>query len=167
MHARALHNRKLGRVVTVRLLSDGDTAAVAALFERLGATTRERRFHAAKPYLTSRELGALARVDGDHHVLVAYVDGDPLPAAMARIIRRAHDRRVGEIAFEVADNYQGCGIGTQLVELMLAYARAAGFTYIDALVQTSNRAAISLLRRVLSAPTVRVEGSETAVAAAI
>ncbi|HUJ92329.1 MAG TPA: GNAT family N-acetyltransferase [Gaiellaceae bacterium] len=167
MHAHALHNRKLGKIVTVRLLGNGDTESVAALFDRLGPTSRERRFHAAKPRLTSRELETLARVDGDHHVLVAHVDGDPLPAAMARVVRDAHDRRTGEIAFEVADAYQGCGLGTQLVELLLADARAAGIVRVDAFVQTSNRAALGLLRRVLGAPMVRVEGAETVVAAAV
>ena len=87
MHARAFHSRKLGTVVTVRLLDDGDTTVVAALFERLSPASRERRFHAAKPHLTSDELDALARVDGHHHVLVAYVDGDERPAAMARVVR--------------------------------------------------------------------------------
>ena len=167
MHAHALRNRKLGTFVTVRLLGNGDTATVAALFERLGPASRQRRFHSAKPRLTSRELDTLARVDGDHHVLVAYVDDDPLPVAMARVVRVARDHRAGEIAFEVADAYQGFGIGTQLVELLLADARAAGIVRVDAFVQTSNRAALGLLRRVLGAPMVRVEGAETIVAAAV
>jgi ribosomal protein S18 acetylase RimI-like enzyme len=166
MHTRALHNPKLDRLVLVRLLANGDTATVSALFDRLGPVSRERRFHAAKPRLTPRDLDVLARVDENHHVLVAYVDGDPLPAAMARVVRSTDDRRTGEIAFEVADDYHGCGIGTQLVEVLLTDIRAAGIAYIDALVQTSNGAALSLLRRVLGAPIVRVEGAETAVVAA-
>jgi ribosomal protein S18 acetylase RimI-like enzyme len=166
MHTRVLQNSKLDRLVMVRLLDNGDTATVSALFDRLGPVSRERRFHAAKPRLTSRDLDALARVDENHHVLVAYVDGDPLPAAMARVVRIADDRRTGEIAFEVADDYQGCGIGTQLVELLLSDVRAAGIACIEALVQTSNGAALSLLRRVLAAPIVRVKGGETAVSAA-
>ena len=167
MHTYALHNRKLGKAVTVRLLDDGDTVTVAALFDRLGALSRERRFHSAKPRLTSRELDILARVDGDHHVLVAHVDGDPLPVAMARVVRDEDDRTVGEFAFEVADEYQDCGIGTQLVEILLADARAAGIARVDALVQTSNRAALRLLRRLLPALAVHVEGSETVVTASV
>src|SRR5262249_58485149 len=121
----------------------------------------------AKPRLSCRELDALARVDSDHHVLVAYVDGDARPAAMARIVRKATNRTDGEIAFEVADPYQGYGIGTELVRLLLADARAAGIMRVDALVQTSNRAALGLLRRVLRAPMIRVEGAETVVAAGV
>jgi GNAT superfamily N-acetyltransferase len=109
----------------------------------------------------------LACVDADHHVLVAHVDGDPRPAAMARLVRDARDPSAGEIAFEVADVYQGRGIGTRLVELLLADVRGAGITRINALVQTSNRAALSLLRHVVAAPLVRVEGAETVVAAGV
>jgi acetyltransferase len=167
MHARAVHNRKLGRIVTVRLLANGDTATVAALFERLGPASREHRFHGTKPRLTPRELDALARVDGDHHVLVAYLDGDPQPAAIARVVRDADDRRTGDIAFEVADVYQGFGIGTHLVDLLLADARAAGIARVEALVQTRNHPALRLLRRVLGTPIVRIEGAETVVAAAV
>jgi GNAT superfamily N-acetyltransferase len=167
MHTQVLHNRKLGKLVSIRMLDNGDAATVAALFDRLGPASRERRFHAAKPRLTSNELVVLSRVDETHHVLVAHVDGDPLPAAMARIVRNTHNRRAGELAFEVADVYQGCGIGMQLVERLLADTRAAGIVEVEALVQTSNRAALGLLRRVLRAPMVRVDGSETLVAATV
>jgi len=167
MHARALQNRKLGKLVIVRLLDNGDTATVEALFSRLSPQSRQHRFHAAKPRLAARELEALALVGGNHDVLVAYVDGDERPAAMARVVRSAHDRRSGEIAFEVADPYQRCGLGTQLLRLLLADARAAGILQVDAFVQTSNRAALALLGGVLRAPIVRIEGAETVVAAAV
>jgi len=167
MHTEVLRNRKLGKLISIRMLDNGDAATVAALFDRLGPVSRERRFHAAKPRLTSNELVALSRVDENHHVLVAHVDGDPLPAAMARIVRNTHDHRAGELAFEVADVYQGCGIGMQLVERLLADARAAGIVEVEALVQTSNRAALVLLRRVLRTPMVRVDGAETLVAATV
>ena len=138
MHAKAVHNRTLGKVVTVRPLGNGDTATVAALFDRLSPASRERRYHAAKPRLTSDELARLAEVGSDSHVVVAHVDGDPLPAGMARRVRDARDRTSGELAFEVADRYQGHGIGKLLVELLLADARAAGIHRVDAWVQTSS-----------------------------
>lgn len=167
MHARAFPNRRLGKIVTVRPLADGDTATVASLFDRLSRESRERRYHAAKPRLTQGELGCLAQVGPDSHVLVAHVDGDPLPAGMARLVRDASDRTAGELAFEVADRYQGHGIGTLLVEMLLADARAAGIRRVGAWVQTSNRPALGLLRRVLDGASVRVEGAETLVVAAV
>ena len=167
MHTHAFHNRTLGKIVTVRSLADGDTATVAALFDRLSPASRERRYHAAKPRLTSGELAHLAQVGPDSHVLVAYVDGDPLPAGMARLVRDASDRTAGELAFEVADLYQRHGIGKLLVEMLLADARAAGIRRVDAWVQTSNRPALGLLRRVLDRASVRVEGAETLVVATV
>jgi GNAT superfamily N-acetyltransferase len=167
MQTLAFHNRKLGKTVTVRMLGNGDTGTVAALFDRLGPTSRERRFHGGKARLADSELSLLARVDKNHHVLVAHVDGDPLPAAMARVVRASDDRRAGELAFEVADVYQGCGLGPQLVERLLSDARAAGIVQVEARVQTSNRAALGLLRRALRAPTVRIDGAETLVAATV
>ena len=167
MHAHAFHNRTLGTIVTVRPLADGDTATVASLFDRLSPASRERRYHAAKPRLTPGELAYLAQVGPDSHVIVAHVDGDPLPAGMARLVRDASDRTAGELAFEVADRYQGHGIGSLLVEMLLADARAAGIRRIDAWVQTSNRPALGLLRRVLDGATVHVEGAETLVVATV
>jgi protein lysine acetyltransferase len=167
MHAQAFHNRSLGRIVTVRPLADGDTATVASLFEQLSPGSRERRYHAAKPRLTATELAQLAQVGADSHVLVAHVDGDPRPAGMARLVRDASDRTAGELAFEVADRYQGRGIGKLLVELLMADARAAGIRRVGAWVQTSNRPALGLLGRVLDRTTVRVEGAETLVVATV
>ena len=97
--------------LTIRSLGNGDTGTVAALFERLGARSRERRFCGAKPRLTDAELARLARVDERHHVLVGYVVGDPGPAGMARLVRNGTS---AEIALEVADAHQGRGVGTML-----------------------------------------------------
>jgi ribosomal protein S18 acetylase RimI-like enzyme len=165
MHTQAFDNRSLGKAVTVRPLTNGDAATVASLFDRLSPASRERRYHAAKPRLTPNELADLARVGPDSHVIVAHVDGDPLPAGMARLVRDASDRTAGELAFEVADRYQGHGLGKLLVEMLLADARAAGIRRVDAWVQTSNQSALGLLRSVLGRTTVRVEGAETLVAA--
>ena len=167
MHTQIFDNPSLGRTIAIRPLADGDTATVAALFDRMSPASRERRYHAAKPRLTSRELAYLAQVGPDSHVLVAHVEGDPLPAGMARLVRDASDRTAGEIAFEVADDYQGRGIGSLLVELLLADARAAGIRRVDAWVQTSNRPALGLLQRILGRATVRVEGAETLLVATV
>lgn len=139
MHARYVTG------VSIRPLRDGDTATVAALLARLGPRSRERRFFAAKPHLSQSELRALARVDGDHHVLVARVDGDPEPAGIARLVR---DGRAAELAFEVADVYQGRGIGSMLARQLAADARAAGIRDVVATVRGDNPPAVSLLKSI-------------------
>ena len=151
MHARHIDG------VTIRALRNGDTATVAALFERLGARSRERRFCGAKPRLSDRELSLLARVDDTHHVLVGYVDGDPEPVGIARLVR---DGRSAEVAFEVADDHQGRGIGTVLTRELAADARAAGITQLEATVCGDNPPAVSLLSRVAHSLHVRWVGRE-------
>jgi ribosomal protein S18 acetylase RimI-like enzyme len=131
--------------LTIRPLRNGDTGTVAALFSRLGARSREKRFCGAKPQLSDGELTALARVDGEHHVLVGYLDGDPEPVGMARLVR---DGMVAEIAFEVADAYQGRGIGSILAHELAADARAAGIRELLATVCGDNPPIVSLLKKV-------------------
>jgi len=133
--------------VTIRLLRNGDTATVAALFDRLGDRSRAQRFAMAKPRLTEADLAALARVDGDHHVLVAFLDGDPRPAAMAQLVR---DGATAEVAFAVADEYQGRGLGSILSRELAADARAAGIRELRATVSGENPRAVSLISRSLA-----------------
>ena len=151
MHARYVDG------ITIRPLSNGDTETVASLFARLGGRSREQRFCGAKPRLPEPELAALARVDGRHHVLVAYVGGDAAPAGIARLVR---DGRRAEIAFEVADAHQGRGVGSLLADQLAADARAAGITELVATVCGDNPAVVSLLRRVAASLHVSWQGGE-------
>ena len=156
VHYRAMHARYV-EGITIRLLRDGDAQTVAALFGRLGARSREQRFCGAKPRLRDEELAALARVDGDHHVLVAYLDGDAEPAGMARLVRAGAS---AEIAFEVADAHQGRGIGSVLARELASDARAAGITELVATVCGDNAAVVSLLKRVARSLHVTWQGRE-------
>ena len=138
MHARYVDG------LTIRLLRNGDTATVAALFTRLGDRSREQRFCGAKPRLSEEELDALARIDENRHALVGYVDGDPEPAAIARLVR---DGTRAEIAFAVADVYQNRRLGSILGSELAADARAAGITELVGTVCGDNAAIVSLLKR--------------------
>ena len=111
---------------------------------RLSDRSRRLRFAAPKPRLSDPELEQMARVDGEHHALVAHVDGDADPAGMAWLVR---DGRTADIAFAVADEYQRRGIGSLLAEALADEARAAGITSLTATVGGENRAATALLAR--------------------
>jgi protein lysine acetyltransferase len=130
--------------LTIRALRNGDTETVAALFARLGDRSRERRFCGAKPRLSDLELATLARVDRERHVLVGYADGDSQPVGIARLVREGHS---AEIAFAVADDYQGRRVGSILASELAADARAAGITRLTATVCGDNPRVIALLER--------------------
>jgi ribosomal protein S18 acetylase RimI-like enzyme len=142
--------------LTIRPLRNGDTATVAALFARLGERSRERRFCGPKPRLSDLELERLASVDRDHHVLVGYAAGDPDPVAIARIARQGSS---AEIAFAVADEHQGRGIGSTLARELATDARAAGLTSLVATVCGDNPRIVALLTR-LGALAVTWRGAE-------
>jgi ribosomal protein S18 acetylase RimI-like enzyme len=143
--------------LTIRPLRNGDTGTVSTLFARLGSRSRERRFCGSKPRLSDVELARLARVDARHHVLVGYVETDPEPIGIARLVR---DGASAEIAFEVADDYQGRGIGSVLARELATDARAAGITTLVATVCGDNPRVVSLLTRMAASLHVRWQGGE-------
>ena len=161
MHTRIV-KPKHGPELVVRPLRDGDTATVQAVFDRLGDASRAARFNGLKRRLGEQELRWLATVGPNHHVLVAWVDGDPRPAAIARLVRSGAS---AEIAFEVADAYQRRGIGSALTQELVTDACLAGISEVTALVRSDNRAALALLGRVLGQLQVRLEGPEVLVRA--
>jgi ribosomal protein S18 acetylase RimI-like enzyme len=115
------------------------------VFARLGDDSRRQRFCGAKPQLSDQELETLARIDESRHALVGYVDGDPEPAAIGRLVR---DGNRAEIAFAVADAYQNRRIGSILGRELAADARAAGLTELVGTVCGDNPRIVALLKRI-------------------
>jgi ribosomal protein S18 acetylase RimI-like enzyme len=82
---------------------------------------------------------------------------DPEPAAIARLVR---DGNRAEIAFLVADAYQGRGFGSILGRELAADARAAGITELVGTVCGDNPASVSLLKRLGRSVEVSWSGRE-------
>ena len=123
----------------------------------MSAGSRSGRFETATPRLTDAELDQLSRVDGNRHVLVAYVGGDARPAGIARLVR---DGRSAEIALSVADELRGRGLGTVLLETLAADARAAGITSFVATVCGDNPSMLAILRRLSASLDIRWQRGE-------
>jgi ribosomal protein S18 acetylase RimI-like enzyme len=153
---------KHGPEILIRPLRRGDTATVQKVFDRLGEASRLARFNGLKQRLGEQELRWLATVGPNHHVLVAFVDGDPEPVAIARLVRAGAS---AEVAFEVADAYQGCGIGSALTQELVSDACAAGIVEVTALVRSDNPRALAVLQRTLGQLEVSFEGVELLVRA--
>ena len=77
------------------------------------------------------------------------------------------DGRSAEVAFAVADDYQQRGIGSVLVAELVADARAAGISEINALVARDNSAALAIVRRVARVLAVCFDGPDLAIRASI
>ncbi|MFL5962800.1 MAG: GNAT family N-acetyltransferase [Gaiellaceae bacterium] len=135
-------NAEVIRGITVRPLRGGETEVVQAVFDRLGPRSRQLRFGGAKNVLSPAELEQLARIDGDHHVLVAWRAGEPV--GIARLVR---DGSVADVAFAVVDELQGNGVGTVLSQRLAEDARAAGIETLRATMSAENGASLALLKR--------------------
>jgi GNAT superfamily N-acetyltransferase len=138
------------RGITVRPLRSGETEVVQSVFDRLGPRSRLLRFGGAKTVLLPSELAALALVDADHYVLVAWLDREPI--GIARLVREGC---AAEVAFAVVDEWQHRGVGTVLMERLAADARAAGVAELRATMHPDNAESLALMRRATDGLRVR------------
>jgi GNAT superfamily N-acetyltransferase len=147
------------RGITVRPLRNGETGVVQSVFDRLGPRSRLLRFGGAKNVLLPAELESLALVDGDHRVLVALVDREPV--GIARLVR---DGKVADVAVAVADEWQHRGVGVALMERLAGDARAAGIEELRATMPADNAASLALMRRATEGLRVRCAAGQLEVA---
>jgi RimJ/RimL family protein N-acetyltransferase len=137
-----------GARAVVRTLAGGDVAVVQQVFDGLSDESRRQRFAGPKPALSPRDLDALAAVDHrDHDALVAMEPGTGRAVGEARVIRDRCDGGVGEVAFAVADAWQGRGLGASLADLLARRARELGMRRLRATMLSDNVRSRALLRR--------------------
>jgi GNAT superfamily N-acetyltransferase len=135
-----------GTLVVVRPQTREDRPRLAEFFAALSPRSRYQRFFTGMPpKLPSRMLDALADVDGERHVGLVAVCGSRILGA-ARYLRRADAPAAADIAFTVADELHGRGLGGLLMRELQAHARRRGITrlHFDAL--ATNDAALTVAR---------------------
>lgn len=148
------------RALTWSVLPE-DREAIREGYERLSDRSRYHRFLAGVPHLTDQLLRHLVdEVDGvDHVALVLFVvddDNEALPAGVARVIRYPDRPDVADVAVTVADEWQGRGVATALLEQLMR-ERPRGVRRLETTVAADNAASLAMLRR-LGPTTVVDEG---------
>jgi RimJ/RimL family protein N-acetyltransferase len=139
-----------GRTVTVRPIQPWETHLVDEIFERMSEQSRYARFFSPVPKLTAVMRKALTAVDHDRHgAWVAEVDGTAV--GIGRWVRYANDPARAELAFEIADDYQGRGVGTVLLPILLAAAKRADVARLECTVAPGNQRALALSKKIPSA----------------
>lgn len=129
----------------LRPLYRGELAPQRAVFDGLSGASRTDRFLTGVDRLTSSMWQALADVDGHDHVAwLATVEGRP--AGIGRFVRTAPC--TADVAFEVADEFQGIGLGTVLLDAVTTVAMAKRIRRLQASVLGTNRRSQHLLSRV-------------------
>ncbi|MFC7726849.1 GNAT family N-acetyltransferase [Nocardioides sp. GCM10028917] len=139
-----------------------DRAALVAEFETLSPESQRRRFLAPVRHLSDAMLDHLVDdVDGVHHIaLVLCVETSPDvydPVALARMVQYADVTDAADLAVTVKDAWQGRGVATVLLEVLM-HRRPAGVDRIVTEVLQDNPASLRMLRR-LGAVSLEDEGN--------
>lgn len=147
-----------GSHIVIRPIEPDDRDGLAAGFERLSPDSRYRRFFGPTQRLRERDLDYLTRVDHrDHEALVAVDASSGEGVGVARYV--ATGPGVAEPAMVVADDWQGRGVASRLLDALVERAVDAGVERFEAPVLADNHTAVQALSR-LGDTTVRRGGRE-------
>jgi RimJ/RimL family protein N-acetyltransferase len=136
-----------GSTVLIRPVRSADTSLLADGFARLSAASRQMRFLSVKKELSTADLRYFTDVDHhDHEALAALDQAAGHGVGIARYIRDAGDRQAAEIAVTIVDDWQGLGLGTELLAGLSDRARSEGIRRFTALADAGNVAVAALLR---------------------
>jgi len=139
-----------GSSVCLRALRSDDKERLLQLFSRLGRRSVYFRFFRHKEWLSLDELARFTELDFDRDVALVAVRREADAELILGVGRYSVIEEEGlpptraELAFAVADAYQGIGIGTLLLEHLTPIARARGITEFQADVLGENNRMMTL-----------------------
>ena len=124
-----------GTTLRLRPATARDQHALEAMFEQLSPESLYFRFFGgrATPGLIDKLLGV-----GGHDAFTLVAECGERIVAVAQYARLPEAPTTAEAAFAVADEMQGRGIGTRLLEQLASHARASGLTAFRAWVLGGN-----------------------------
>ncbi|CAB4698915.1 unannotated protein [freshwater metagenome] len=133
-------------VMHIRPVRPTDRGELKELHDHgLSDTSAYYRFFGLRPHFPHEFLDNMTRFDPEHRVTLVGILGDAIVAAGTYNRESVDDV---EVAFAVADRYQGLGIGTLLLEDLAVLARAMGFTRLVAHALPGNRPMLSVFANV-------------------
>ena len=153
-----------GREVVVRPVLAFDAEAAQDFVRALSPATRLRRFHFGLRELPPSLLRAMTEVDHDDHVAIvaeAFDDDDmPRIVAEARYVRGPRDApcHEAEFAIAVADDWQGVGLGRELMQRLARHAARRGVRRLVGDVLPGNRAMFGVAAALGGAQVASPEG---------
>jgi len=132
--------------VATRPVQEDDLGRFLRLWPRLSPETRYRRCHAPVHRLPMELVHRLVEVDhADREAVVAVVGGEVV--GVARYDRCPTDPTEAEFAVVVEDDWQGVGLGRQLLGELTRLAACRGVRSLTATVQADNDRMVHLIRR--------------------
>jgi RimJ/RimL family protein N-acetyltransferase len=138
-----------GSRVLVRPVEPGDKELFRRGWERFGEESRYRRFMSAKPGLSERELTYFTDVDHENHEAIGARDAETGEGVgVARYVRLPGHPEIAEAAVSVVDEWQGRGVGGELLRRLTARAREQGIERFQASLFAFNHSMLALFEDV-------------------
>ena len=146
-----------GTLLNVRPIAGDDSDRLSRLFGRLSPRSIQLRFFSPIRRMSRAQLARLVEVDHASREALVALSNDEI-IAVARY--DAADRSTGEaeIAATVEDSWQNRGVGMRLTRRLSTLAVARGCDTFVASILPDNRAALSLVRALSPATSVRWSG---------
>ena len=149
-----------GGTVHLRPIVPSDAEALVAFHAGLSIRTRYLRYFSAYPTIPDRDLIRFTNVDHRDRVAFVVLLGDRIIAV--GLYERTAGTDEAEVAFVVADEHQGRGIGSVLLEHLAAAGRESGLRRFSAVVLAENEPMLRVFREAGYQATRHIEFNEVA-----
>lgn len=136
-----------GERIQVRPIHPDDTARLMEFHAHLSSDSVVFRFFRYLPVLPDADAEHFTHVDYANRMALVATDGQGEDERILGVVR--YDRMgpdIAEVAFVVADHWQGHGISTALLHRLAAYARLQGITRLLAVTLATNAKMLEVLR---------------------
>lgn len=137
-----------GSLAVLRRLVPDDREKLARAYDQLSELSRRRRFFSPPRRLSSAYLDHLLESEGDRKLaVVAVTTGVPDEGlGIARWVRDTERPDHADVAVTVTDEWQGRGLGTELLETLAALAKEHGISTFTADVLWENEVLLEVLQ---------------------
>ena len=135
-----------GSPVTIRAVRPDDKERIVTAFLALAPQSVYARFFHPKTELSEQELRQLTEIDFINAVVLLATIGSQPKETVIGLGRYAASGGSAEVAFVVADDYAGRGIGGRLLDHLTQIARDNGVAKFEADVLEDNAAMLAVFR---------------------
>src|SRR5699024_10770584 len=136
-----------GRAVRLRPIVPSDGDKLVEFHSRLSERTRYLRYFGPYPTMSARDVRHFTEVDYSRRVaLVMELGGEMIAVGSYEGLAAVGDGRSAEVAFVVADDHQGRGLGPILLEHLAGAAAENGLERFVAEVLSENRHMVAVFR---------------------
>ena len=136
-----------GTSIDYHAIAPDNASALQRFHHRLSERSIYLRFFAAKPELSDREAGYFTNVDGINRFALVAVDPEHPEEIIAVVsFDREGTTERAEYAAEVADRWQGRGLGLALTRRLIEAALKRGVRTFTAIVLPQNSGMLHLFR---------------------